>query len=158
MIVFPVLCMTKSQNQKALFRKTHNFNIYQRSVNNTVMSYCVSSSRSSGLPVACASCRGVTPSSFGRLMAISPPGWQSKSSASRYRPHLTARWRGDSLGLWSGHKITHTTLFELDLWQKTDKNRCCKRDGSKIINTKNAYGWTGKRKKIKLKKSGLFIV
>lgn len=110
---FPVLCVTKSHNHFALFRKIKQ--IYLTSVLKalwtTLISYCVSSSRSSELPAACASCSGETPSSFGRLMAISPPGWQSKSSASRYRPHLTARWRGDSLGLCSGEEITNTAFF-----------------------------------------------
>lgn len=125
MMAFPVLCTTKSPKQQALFRKTHiSLTFIINAVWTTVMSYCVSSSRSSELPEACASCRGVTPSSFGRLMAISPPGWQSKSSARRYRPHLTARWSGDSLGLCSGQKMTNTTLFELNVWQKINKNRC----------------------------------
>ena len=66
--------------------------------------YCVSSSRRSRLPPVCASCSGVTPSSFGRVTAINPPGWQSNSSASLQRPQRTARWRGDSLGLCSGNE------------------------------------------------------
>lgn len=67
-------------------------------------SYWVRSSSSLVLPSVCAICSGVTPSSFARLTAIRPPGWQSSSSASRYRPHRTARWRGDSLRRCSGDK------------------------------------------------------
>lgn len=71
------------------------------------------------LPPVCASCSGETPSSFGILTAIRPPGWHSSSSASRYRPHRTARWRGDSLlpcsadkGRKEKHETNETTITE----------------------------------------------
>ena len=106
----------------------------------SIKSYCESSSRSSVLPAVFASCSGVTPSSFGRLTAIKPPGWHSNSSARRYRPHRTARWRGDSLGLCSGDeaKIQHNKKDpSSDIKRQEDLWRRLQEEGKRSTERKN---------------------